>query len=93
MNQNPVLVHRKPTYFERMSVYLLVGKIIVDQDGVFSLEEIEFAAGVSKSVEFPNRTIQEFLDVVAGANPNDSVYHECYAALTFPYEENDAGEA
>jgi hypothetical protein len=88
MNQDHLLEMRKPTYVERMKVYLLVGKIMVDRDGVFESDEMEFIATMPKSVEW-NKNIQDFLDVVVGATVGDNIYHECYAALTFPYDETE----
>jgi hypothetical protein len=92
MDQNHVQERRKPFPYEVHSAFVLVGKIIVLRDGVFTQSEINFAQDVVQDVEW-NKNTQDFLDVVAGTTPGENVFDFCYTALTYPYEENNFGGA
>ncbi len=82
MNQNAVLERREPTHYEVMKCFLLVGKVMVEEDGKFTDDEIQMADDLLAAKWVPNVT--DFLHVIAGvAHAGMDVLSEARSALTF----------
>ncbi|MCI0550547.1 MAG: hypothetical protein L0287_06305 [Anaerolineae bacterium] len=81
MNQDHVS-EREPRYHEVMECFLLVGKVMVEEDGKFTDAEIQMADDLLGAKWNPN--VRDFLHVIAGsAHPGIDLLSEARGALVF----------
>ncbi len=82
MDQNPAASRHEPEAIEKIQCALLVGKIMVEDNGQFSQAEIELANHLLAASW--NSHITDFLEVVAGsAHPGMDVFTEAHGALIY----------
>lgn len=82
MDQNHAASPHEPEYVEKIQCTLLVGKIMVEENGQFSQAEIDLANHLLTANWNPN--IVDFLEVVAGvAHPGMDVLGEARGALIY----------
>ncbi|RPI91033.1 MAG: hypothetical protein EHM40_16845 [Chloroflexi bacterium] len=83
MDQNQATIRHEPETIEKIQCALLVGKIMVEDNGQFSQAEIDLANLLLSANWNPN--IIDFLEVVAGvAHPGMDVLTEARGALIYP---------
>ncbi|MBN2119153.1 MAG: hypothetical protein JW730_21465 [Anaerolineales bacterium] len=82
MDQNHAASRHEPETIEKIQCALLVGKIMVEDNGQFSKAEIDLANHLLAANWNPN--IVDFLEVVAGvAHPGMDVLSEARGALIY----------
>lgn len=83
MDQDHTASRHEPEYIEKLQCTLLVGKIMVEDNGQFSQAEIDLADRLLAAHWNPNVT--DFLEVVAGiVHPGVDVLSEARGALVYP---------
>ncbi len=83
IDQNHTAGQHEPETIEKIQCALLVGKIMVEDNGQFSRAEIDLANHLLAANWNPN--IIDFLEVVAGiAHPGIDVLSEARGALIYP---------
>ncbi len=83
MDQDPAATRHEPESIEKIQCVLLVGKVMVEDNGRFSQAEIDLANHLLAAKWNPN--IVDFLEVVAGvAHPGVDVLGEAQGALVYP---------
>jgi hypothetical protein len=83
MDQDHTASRHEPEYIEKLQCTLLVGKIMVEDNGQFSQAEIDLANRLLAAKW--NANVVDFLEVVAGvAHPGMDVLSEARGALIYP---------
>ncbi len=82
MDQDHIANRHEPEYIEKLQCMLLVGKVIVEENGQFSQVEIDLANRLLAAHWNPN--ITDFLEVIAGiAHAGMDVLSEARGALVY----------
>ena len=69
-----------------ISAVVLIGRIFLQGEAKFTVEDMEVAGILLKSAGLP-QNVQDFLEIVVGSREGADMYQECVAALTFSQKE------